>query len=170
VNAGPDFLRAGQNTSRDRSVSDVWELFVANVGAPDWRVGELIVRATASAIARQINVVTDDESMSYRFTYFPSGPSAGAVNVGYVDRVHYVPLLNIAAAASASASSVSAPLPRPPVWDSQRLEARRLELRAQLRSLRTSAPPCLQQRDREGGRDGEGEPEPPPKRRHVDNG
>src|ERR1700722_12049699 len=100
-------------------------------------------------------VVTGDASMSYRFTYFPSGPSEGAVNVGYVDRVHYVPLLGIAAASSA----VSAPPPRPPVWDPLRLEARRLEARAQLRSLRASASPNLQRREREVE-----EPEPPPKR------
>ena len=98
VNVGPDFLPA-RTTSRSSSTAGmradaVWETYITNLGNADWRTGELAVRATAATIGRPICVVTDDESLSYRLTYYPlTSPPPPPIHVGYEHRVHYVPLL-----------------------------------------------------------------------------
>ena len=91
VNVGPDILPRGRG-GQPHTGEAVWDMFVANAGASDWRVGELMVRATAASLQLRITVVTDDASLSYRTSYFPIGLPSAVVHVAYVDRVHYVPL------------------------------------------------------------------------------
>jgi hypothetical protein len=137
VNIGPDFLAVGRSGGDEQAVtSSVWDAFVTNVGANEWRVGELVVRAAASALAKGICVITDDESLSYRFTYFPLGASTGTVHLGYVDRVHYVPLIPIQRAAGSTsivAPSVQRPSSTP--MTAERREVLRKAARAQLRMV-----------------------------------
>ena len=102
-----------------------------NAGAPDWRVGQLMVQATAAAIGIAITVVTDDVSLSYRTTYFPVGPPSATALVAYVDRVHYVPL-HLVQQQSPNPVSQPAPIAKrtPQVPWRERLQAARLQLRS----------------------------------------
>ena len=96
VNVGPDILpsastkRAVAVKQREQSKTDLWNLFVDNIGSGTWRVGELAVKATAAAVGCRISVLSDEAQWTDQ--HYGSCNANRHIWLAYLDRVHYVPL------------------------------------------------------------------------------